>query len=463
MSRRLLLLLSLVVLVPALPAAPPTAEKINPDDEKLLKAAKIAADGPVLLDYFRKRTLTAKDREQIDRLIRLLGNDSFKVREKASEDLLALGSSALPQLRQALEDLDEEIRERAREGIAAAEGKINPVLSAAVVRVLRLRAPAESVKVLLDYLPNAENDAVAEEVFMTLAVLGVKENKVDPLFVEALKDKQRKRRAAAALVMGRSGTAEQRRTVQALLKDEDVRVRFRAAQGLIAARDRAAVPAFIGLLTDAPPDLAMRAEEMLSCVAAGRGPRLPITDNVSQNRNVRTAWEQWWKQNAKVDLNRADVDLPQFNPTLRAREAARQFAAAILPADKEKLDKLTEIPFHVLGTQTFTKREQVAEYFATMMQQNIGRGIPFTIPLVSGTTTVEEYTKTAQPVVQQSLAKLPRNNLRVVLMQSPQWNGDCALFVRVIGDQPQVVAVSFGPAGVLFDGVQMGPGGALFK
>src|SRR5262249_47087774 len=164
-----------------------------------------------------------------------------------------------------------------------------------------------------------------EEVLTTLAVVGVKENKVDALLVEALTDKQAARRAAAVLVVGRSGTADQRKKAHALLTDADLRVRFRAAQGLLAAHDRAGIPTLIRLLPDAPPDLAVRAEELLSCAAGGRGPRSSVMENTQQNRTARAAWEKWWKNNTSVDLARADVDLPPFNPTLRARETVRQF------------------------------------------------------------------------------------------------------------------------------------------
>src|SRR5262249_17689408 len=116
MLRRLSLLVLAALAVPAVYAAPP-AEKISPDDEKLLKGAKLAVEGPALLDYFRKRTVAPQDRDKINQLIRKLGDDSFQVREKASDDLRAFGAVALPQLRRALNDLDEEIRERAREGI----------------------------------------------------------------------------------------------------------------------------------------------------------------------------------------------------------------------------------------------------------------------------------------------------------------------------------------------------------
>ena len=191
----------------------------------------------------RVKQALAAEAKQVATLIADLGSEQFKVREKASDDLLKFGSAALPQLQHALADKDEEIHERAREGIAALDGKTNPELTAAVVRVLRVKAPAETVKTLLDFLPNAENDTVADEVFMTLALLGVKENKVDAVLAEALKDKQAPRRAAAALVLGRSGTAEQRRQVSEVERGLGVRPFEGAAQS-----DQGVLQNVVGLL-----------------------------------------------------------------------------------------------------------------------------------------------------------------------------------------------------------------------
>ncbi len=204
--------------------------------------------------------------------------------------------------------------------------------------------------------------------------------------------------------------------MQALLTDPDVRVRFRAAQGLLAARERVAIPTFIALLSEAPPELASRAEEMLSCVAGARTLRMPISDNVQQNRAVRSAWEQWWKQNAKIDLSHADVDLPRFNASLQARETARQFVAAVFAGDKEKLDKLVETPFFCVGEQTFLKRELVNQYMANAMQNLINQGITIP-PVVEGTMTVEEYLKTLPQPKAQQLTPMRKNDVRVVLIQ----------------------------------------------
>ncbi len=157
------------------------------------------------------------------------------------------------------------------------EGKTRPAITPGRGTVAANQKPPRrrAVQVLFDYLPAAENEGVEEEVFNTLAVLGVKDGKVDKLLDEALKDKHAARRAAAGLVLGRSGSADQKKAAAALLTDTDVIVRFRTAQGLLAGHDRAAVPVLCTLLADGSMTVATRAEELLQCLAGGQPPRTP--------------------------------------------------------------------------------------------------------------------------------------------------------------------------------------------
>src|SRR5262249_35125348 len=111
------------------PKAPPT-------DEEQLKTAKVAVDGPGLLDFFGKRMPTEKERAQVETLIGKLAHDSFAVRQQASADLLKVGPAALPQLRRALQQEDEEVRQRAREAIEVIDEHVSPDLVAAAVRLL---------------------------------------------------------------------------------------------------------------------------------------------------------------------------------------------------------------------------------------------------------------------------------------------------------------------------------------
>ena len=67
-------------------------------DERILHDADIAVDGPSLIKYFRDRTANDADPERMAQLIEQLGDASFGVRERASQELLAVGAAALESL-----------------------------------------------------------------------------------------------------------------------------------------------------------------------------------------------------------------------------------------------------------------------------------------------------------------------------------------------------------------------------
>src|SRR5262245_50075262 len=103
--------LACAVLTPGQAAAPDTTAS----DEQLLKAAKIGTDDNALLDFFRHRTVSDEARANIDNLIQQLGDNTFKVRQKASTDLVKLGPAVIKSLENALKNPDLEISRRAEE------------------------------------------------------------------------------------------------------------------------------------------------------------------------------------------------------------------------------------------------------------------------------------------------------------------------------------------------------------
>src|SRR5262249_1739519 len=115
-----------------------------------------------------------------------------------------------------------------------------PALPIAVARLLarppanKEHSPAAAMRVLLSYIPFADDESVEEEVFTALTLLSVREPKVDPLIPEALKDALPQRRSAAAHVLGRVGQKEHVLALRKLVEDQSPFVRYRAAQSLIA-------------------------------------------------------------------------------------------------------------------------------------------------------------------------------------------------------------------------------------
>jgi hypothetical protein len=441
-----LLLASVPLPVRAEPAAKPEPS----EDEKLLQAAKVATEGPGLLEFFRKRTPSDKDRERVAGLIRLLGEESFPARQKAADDLVAVGPTALPQLRRALGDRDEEVRQRARECIEAIDPNPRGALAAAAARRVHATRPAGAVPVLLAYLPSADGQDVEEEILNALVVLGVRDGKVDADLAAALPDKAPERRAAAALVLGRSGTAEQRDKARSLLSDAEPRVRFRAAQGLVAGHDKTAVPALIALVADGPLDVAQRADDLLACLLPPSvySFRAPVGDTDLVRRSCRNGWEIAWKSYGKtLDLAHADVDLLPFNPALQARTATRQFLGTMRRGDVLGMEKATDVPFVMIGNnQTFTTREELNQFCAGFAAN--GNNAPMSASIgttVGPSTASEEYGKRLPPDQKTALAPVLKAETRVVKV-SAVFNGQVqklVVFVRTGGERGFVVG--YGP------------------
>ncbi len=201
MQTRKLIWLSACLLSLAL-ARPNLGAESDPQvaqDEKTLRDAKVPTDGAGLVAFFRQRTLSEADRAKLAATVRLLGDESFAVREKASRDLVLAGRLALPALRGAVHDPDLEIARRAERCLQEIEQGADLTLTAAAVRVLAARRPAGAAEVLLAYLPSADEGLVEDAVLAALAAVGLSEGKADPALVAALMDKDPARRAAGRL------------------------------------------------------------------------------------------------------------------------------------------------------------------------------------------------------------------------------------------------------------------------
>jgi HEAT repeat protein len=332
------------------------------EDERLLQDVGIATDGSGLLELIRKRILTAADIERIDVLIKRLGDREFKNREQATMDLKDIGTASLPKLRLALRAKDAEVRRRAAEIIKFIQSDTMSEGLSAAVRLLQHRQPVGGLCVLIDYLPFIDDSVVEEEVLATLTRLGVHASEVDPALVAAVHSKAPAQRAAAAMVVGWAGTPEQRLTAKNLLHDYDATVRFRAAQGILAARDKIAFPTLISLLEGVPLELSQRAEEVLQRAAGNSAPSLTLGDSETDRKRCAAAWNDWSKSSLeKLDLTNCDVSLP-FSLNARAKDIALRWLDSLTKRDLQSLKKISDVPFtHTMAGffLVFDKREDL--------------------------------------------------------------------------------------------------------
>jgi HEAT repeats len=278
-------------------------------DEQTLTKAKVATDGPGLLEFFRKRTLDDATRARLKQFIVELGDDSYDVRENATKQLILFGLAARRWLHEAVHSPDLEVRRRAERCIDTIERDAPEriAISLAAVRVLKLRNPADTVPVLFAYLPSAEDERVAEEARLALIDIVASGGKPDAVLVAGLKDADPVKRATAAMILCRVRPARlvtgQLPAIRALLTDPDPKVRLKVALGLAMLREKESVPVLIALLDVLPAAELGRAEELLCRLAAERTPPFPSDATMASQKKYREAWEAWWKADgAKLDL-----------------------------------------------------------------------------------------------------------------------------------------------------------------
>jgi hypothetical protein len=395
------------------PVVPDTA-----DDEKLLTDAGVKTDGPALVEFFRARVPADVTPEKLAEMVKQLGDDDFEVREKASAALRGLGVRALPALRRAAAGSDAEVRRRAEDCIAATVSGTTAARTGAAARVLAARKPTGGAAALVRYLPFAEDEMAAEEIVGALVAIGAPDGKVDPAVSDALTDREPVRRAAAALLLGRHGSAEQKATVRKMLADADAAIRLRAAQGLLAGREKVAMPALLALLTEAPIDVARQAEDLLQRAAGEAAPATNLGDGKEQRAKCRTDWETWWKEREpKIDLAKADVDLQVVNPAVIAKVTVRRMMDAWFLGDVATAKRLSEAPFSIGGQQKFETREKVDQFLDEVQGRIKMRKPALTYREV---VTVDEYlrntSRSGAKAESDELAALRKVELRVVYM-----------------------------------------------
>jgi hypothetical protein len=203
-----------------------------------------------------------------------------------------------------------------------------------------------------------------------LAVVSRRDGRMDAVLVAALQDSAPARRATAAAVIGRRGTGDQKKALVRLLTDADAKVRLQAARGLIAGGDKKAVAALIGLISNAPIDLALQADELLKRLAQDKPPTrarlveaVGVTDDAvrtpgSSFRNAcRETWDDWWQAHQeKVDLARAEQEF-FVDGAARARQVSRQCLTALFKGDAATVKKTTEAPFQFGSMELIEMRE----------------------------------------------------------------------------------------------------------
>lgn len=267
-------------------------------DEATLKRHGLPGRGPELLQFFRKRILTAEQIEKFRNVFPKLGAASYASRLDATTALRAMGPAVRPLIRQAIEQttLDRETLRRAQRCLDHFPDGEEVPLAMATARQIARTTPKGSTKVLLDFLPYVADESVREAVQLALQAAVAAEPETAPLLEAALKDAHPARRAAAAETLVRAG-GKRRAEAAAFLRDPNRQVRYQVARALLEGNDVAGLPELIELLSELPAEQAGAAEELLLRIAGDEAPDVCLSGRNTATA-VRDAWRGWHKRHA---------------------------------------------------------------------------------------------------------------------------------------------------------------------
>jgi hypothetical protein len=286
-------------------------------DRKALKEASVATDEPGLLEFFRKRTGSERQRRLIAEFIKQLGDDDFLVRERATRELQDLGPAARSALQQAKNHEDAEVASRAKLCLEALGSGSHGELLARAARVLSTHKSAQAVEVLLAFLPDAADAGVEEDIMRVVTALGVSEGKAHPALVRALTDMLPSRRAAAGEAL--AGLPEHVEAVRKLMHDAEPSVRLRVSLALACSGEREGVSLLIDLLPQLTRDQAWQVEDVLYRLGGGKVPQLLAGHEAAARKKYRDECRAWWQEHgAKADLSRLEGG-PRRKAKVRAR------------------------------------------------------------------------------------------------------------------------------------------------
>jgi hypothetical protein len=250
------------------------------------------------------------------------------------------------------------------------------------------------------------------------------------------------------VLVGALGNAEQRRAVAPLLDDGDTSVRFRAAQGLLAAQERRAIATLIDLLASGELAWAERAEELLRELADTSAPKAVLGDKSSSRQACRAAWQEWWKQHQdKVELTAANSGLQFANGPRTARRTATNFVNALLKHDVALFERCSDVPFIMGGEKTVTTRQELNEL---CFQNNTAADNGFSFTIVRVVSVAEQLRISTVDNERKYLAGLKGQSTWVVHAEARE-HGDgrqpepVALIVRTVGGTGRVIGVVEGP------------------
>ncbi len=289
-------------------------------DKKALDSAKLKATEPEgLLKYLKDRTLTDTELSKIQVVIKLLGNDDFEIRLKATSDLERMGLPAIKPLRLASKDnnYSPEVIYRSESILKKIEKVPHTDVELAAIRALSKVKNPEIVPTLLGFIPLSDNLAILEQIQLTLTASAVVDGKPDPILLAALESTNPVRRISAAIAFIEGAPAADKgrlkdvypKVLELAKSEKDNAQKFKIIKSLfLNAKEIATVEMLIEMIPEMNRGQIWQTEDLLMQLAGKDTPKVKCLKSKDSLVKAQTAWKEWWKKaEAGTDLAKLDL------------------------------------------------------------------------------------------------------------------------------------------------------------
>ncbi|PHX63654.1 MAG: hypothetical protein CK551_04970, partial [Planctomycetaceae bacterium] len=249
MTRIIVQCLLLLVILCSLVNAGWPEDEVNYWDDTIIKKAGIKATAKDIRDWLQSRIPNSANELKAAIWVADLGNESFEVREQATQELLKLNNLAIFELKKAIKSQDVEVAKRATDCLEQISPNESIALKTAIIRLLGKSNPEMVFDYFSKITETSELDLLTAEALLDAFNITIKTNQNLIQKLESFaQTKNIKSRIVIARVLAKGNPNAT--AFKKLSTEDKTLVKVNAALALLQEKDKKSIELLINLLPE---------------------------------------------------------------------------------------------------------------------------------------------------------------------------------------------------------------------
>ena len=296
-------LLLLVILCSLVNAGWPEDE-VNYWDDIIIKKAGIKATAKDIRDWLQSRIPNSANELKAAKWVADLGNESFEVREQATQELLKLNNLAIFELKKAIKSQDVEVAKRATDCLEQISPNESIALKTAIIRLLGKSNPEMVFDYFSKITETSELDLLTSEALLDAFNITIKTNQNLIQKLEGFaQTKNIKSRIVIARVLAKGNPNAT--AFKKLSTEDKTLVKVNAALALLQEKDKKSIELLINLLSELKINQLMPIAGLLNELIQDPASEKELAKEKPSSLELQNLFASAWKsKNASTNLDK---------------------------------------------------------------------------------------------------------------------------------------------------------------